>query len=181
MRRFLLVPFLFSIVLAGDGASKVNQVLVRLKGPKQIAQETFVLTEIEINDFAEAAIKGKRRLGVKKMKFDLKEEGSFQTWTVIDMDDVQLTGLTFQMFKALLSGTQVLETMGKFSISNGKGIYTLQSAQVNGISVPAIVANAVISFLGKVQPPYVDVTEPFDLPYGIIDITIASDQVVITR
>jgi hypothetical protein len=181
MRKLLLFPFLFSIALAGEGATRVNQVLVRLKGPKQIAQETFVLTEKEINDFAEAAIKEKKRLGVKKMEFDLKEEGNFQTRTVINMDDVQLIGLTFQMFNALLSGTQTLETVGKFSTSSGKGAYTLQSAQVNGITVPAVVANAVISFLGKVQSPYVDVTEPFDLPYQITDITIASDQVVITR
>ena len=72
---------------AQDGASKVNEVLVKLKTPKQGSEvETFV-QETDLNEFVEAAIESKKRLGVQKVELNLQGAGRFQGTALINMDD----------------------------------------------------------------------------------------------
>ena len=181
MWKYLLLAIVSTTSTLGDGASRVNEVLVKLKDSKRSEkQEVFVLTEEELTDFAEVAIQSKERVGVKKLQFDLRE-GGFSVKALINMDDVQLTGISFRLFKAVLSGTQTLEAEGKLTTQDGKGIFEVESARLNDISVPAWLVNAIISYLGKKQPPHIDVTEPFDWPYGIREIKLMPDKVVIVR
>ncbi|MBI4445353.1 MAG: hypothetical protein HY645_05525 [Acidobacteria bacterium] len=177
----LVCLFCSGSFLFADGASRVNEVLTKLKEPKKgKSQESYTLTEGELNAFTEVAIAGKKRLGVKKIHFDLKQ-GTFATTAVINMDDVQLTGMAFRMFKAVLSGTQTLQAHGKLTSAKGKASYEVESAKFNSIPVPAFLVNAVVSFLGKRQPPHIDVTEPFNLPYGIQEVRIISDKLIVVR
>lgn len=177
----VLVFWCFGVFVYSDGASRVNEVLVKLKEPKKgKSLETYILTEQEVNSFADAAIQSKKRLGIMKVSFDLKP-GTFFTTALINMDDVKLSGFAFRMFKAVLSGTQRLEAEGKLLNTGGKGSYEVQSARFNNIPVPAFVVNAVIGYLGQRQPPHIDVTEPFTWPYGIRDVKIVTDKVVVIR
>ncbi|MGH9342097.1 MAG: hypothetical protein ACRD1R_21555 [Acidobacteriota bacterium] len=179
LAMFIYLLLTLLLPLAPSGASKVNQVLTQLK--ESTGRQTYVLTESEINAFAAAAIESKKRLGVKKVVFDLKPGGKFTATAQINMDDVELTGLTFRMFQALLSGTQTLQAQGKFSADKGRGLYELESASFNSITVPAFLVNAVLSYLSKRQPPHIDITEPFDLPYGVRQVSITSNRLTITR
>ncbi len=81
----------------------------------------------------------------------------------------------------VLSGTQVLKAEGKIVRNRGKARYELENAEFNGVWVPAWLASAVVSFVGKNQPPHIDITEDFDLPYGITGLVFYSDRVEITR
>ena len=179
----LLVFCLFTATLwAQDGASKVNEVLVKLKTPKQgYKLETFVLEETDLNDFAEAAIQSKKRLGVQKVEINLQGSGRFQGTALINMDDVELTGFTARAFKSLLSGTQTLIAVGKITTTKGQGICALESARVNNIPIPAWLGNSVIGYLTSRQPPYVDVSEPFELPYEVQEASVTRDRIVLIR
>lgn len=182
MARVLLVALFFLGTALGNGASKVNAVLEKLKEPKKgKALESFVLTQQEINDFTAIAVQSKKRLGVKQVTFNLKQAGTFHTKALVNMNDVKLEGFAFRMFKTVLSGVQTLEAEGKLTTNGGKGVYEVESARFNHIPVPAFLVNAVISFLGKRQPPHIDVTEPFAYPYGIKDIKIVPGKVVLIR
>ncbi len=181
--HILLVFCLCAATLwAQDGASKVNEVLVKLKTPKQGSKvEIFVLEETDLNEFAEAAIQGKKRLGVQKVELDLKGAGRFEGTALINMDDVELTGFTARAFKAMLSGTQTLIAVGKITTSKGQGTCALESARVNDIPIPAWLANSVIGYLSSRQPPYVDISEPFELPYEVQEVSVTRDKVVLIR
>lgn len=176
----LFVGLFFLLFLTGN-ASNVNDVLVKLKTPKKgTALETYILTEADINAFTEVAIQSKKRLGVKKVAFDLRP-GAFHTKALINMEEVQLTGFSVRMFKAVLSGVQTLEAEGRFVNSGGKVSYQVESARFNNIPVPAWLVNSVIGYLGQKQPPHIDITEPFDWPYGIRDVKVVQDKVVVIR
>ncbi len=170
---------LSSLAGSKDGATYVNHVLIQLKQPKQGLEQTFVLTEEELNDFTRAAIQSKKRLGIEKLEFNL-QTGGFHSTALINMEEVDL-GAVAQIFKPLLRGTHRLELTGNFVSNECKGVYQVEDARFNDLPVPAWFANAVLSFLGKQQPPHIDVTEPFDLPYGIQDIRILKDKVIVTR
>ena len=182
MYKLLICCICVTTLWPQDGASKVNEVLVKLKTPKQGSKvEVFVLDEADLNAFAEAAIQSKKRLGVQKGELDLKGAGRFQGTALINMDDVELTGSTVRAFKTLLSGTQTLTAVGKITTSKGKGECALESAQVNSIPIPAWLANSVIGYLSSRQPPNVDVSEPFDLPYQIQEVSVTRERLVLIR
>ena len=86
MYKLLICCICVTTLWPQDGASKVNEVLVKLKTPKQGSKvEVFVLDEADLNAFAEAAIQSKKRLGVQKVELDLKGAGRFQGTALINM------------------------------------------------------------------------------------------------
>ena len=56
-------------------------------------------------------------------------------------------------------------------------------ASVGGIPVPVTVLREVVSYYTKtdVDPEGFDLTEPFDLPYGVTDVTIESARAVVVQ
>ena len=178
---------LFSFLMAAtptakSGATRINETLVQLQAPKPNKEiQKFQLKETDINEFIEVAIQNKKRLGVKKIHLDVAEAGRVVATATINMDDVKLDNTGVWLFKKFLSGTQVLKAEGKIIRNRGKARYELEKAEFNGVWVPAWLASAVVSFVGKNQPPHLDITEDFDLPYGITGLVFHSDRVEITR
>lgn len=167
---------------AKTGATRINETLVQLQAPKPNNQvQKFLLKETDLNEFIEVAIQSKKRLGVKKIQLDVAEAGRISATATINMDDVKLDNTGVWLFKKFLSGTQVLKAEGKIVRNRNKARYELEKAEFNGVWVPAWLASAVVSFVGKNQPPHIDITEDFDLPYGITGLAFHSDSVEIVR
>ncbi|RPJ59661.1 MAG: hypothetical protein EHM23_13285 [Acidobacteria bacterium] len=165
-----------------SGATLINEALVQLQAPKPSKEvQKFQLKEADINEFIAVAIQSKKRLGVKKIQLDVAEAGRVAAVATINMDDVKLDNTGVWLFKKVLSGTQVLKAQGKVVRTGGKARYELEKAEFNGVWVPAWLASAVVSYVGKNQPPHVDITEEFDLPFGITGLVFHSDRVEITR
>ncbi|MDA2930970.1 hypothetical protein MYX84_13675 [Acidobacteria bacterium AH-259-O06] len=182
MAHLVLCTLFVTAGHAGEGATRVNKVLTELKKPKQgEAAQRFELSEADLNDFALAAIQSKKRLGVKQVVVDLRSGAMIESTALVNMDEVELTGFTARMAKSLLSGTQTLKVLAKLSVENGEGSFEIQSAGMNGISVPVWIVNLVVSYLSKRQPPHIDITEPFNPPYGIKDMRVTANRVVIVR
>jgi len=179
----LIVSLLFAAAPASEsGATRINQIFVQLKAPKpKVAVQQFKLKEVDLNEFVAVALKDKQRLGVKKIVLDLQESGGLRAEATINMDDVKIDMPGIGLFKTLLSGTQVLKAEGRFICKERKAHYELDKASINDVWVPAWLAEAVVAMVGKTQPPHVDITEEFDLPYGITGVTTHVDRVEITR
>ncbi len=179
----ILLSFLMAATpTAKSGATRINETLVQLQAPKPTNEtQKFVLKETDINEFLDVAIQSKKRLGVKKIQVDVTEAGRLAATATVNMDDVKLDNTGVWLFKKFLSGTQVLKAEGKIIRNHGKARYELEKAEFNGVWVPAWLASAVVSFVGKNQPPHIDITEDFDLPYGITGLVFHSDRVEITR
>ena len=182
MKTLLLVLLTFPLAYGTDPASQVNRVLEQLKNPKHEAvQETFILTQDEVNAWASVAMGSKKRLGVQSLVLNFSNGGQFQAETRINMDEVELEGLGIQLFQALLSGDQEFVVDGKLTCSEGRGTATVQQAHINDVAIPAFLVDAVIGYLTQNQPPHVDLTKPFELPFGIQDIRIVEGRMIISR
>ena len=182
MNTLLLVLLTFPLAYGTDPASQVNRVLEQLKNPKHEAvQETFILTQDEVNAWASVTMGSKKRLGVQSLVLDLRDGGQFQAKTRINMDEVELEDLGIQLFQALLSGDQEFIVAGKLTCSEGRGTATVQQAHINDVAIPAFLVDAVIRYLTQNQPPHVDLTKPFELPFGIQDIRIVEGRMIISR
>jgi hypothetical protein len=173
------LAFACCLVLGAGNPSRVNQVLVELKEGK--ASSRIEISEDDLNAWLAVALDSRRRLGVKSAEVDLRGLNRVRATAVVDMDQVQLEGFSVRLFKAVLSGEQTLVTEGRLEVSRGQGHFQVESASFNGVAVPAWLASSVISYLSSRQPPHVDVTEPFDLPYGLRDLELLSDRAVILR
>ena len=128
---------LSSLAGSKDGATYVNHVLIQLKQPKQGLEQTFVLTEEELNDFTRAAIQSKKRLGIEKLEFNL-QTGGFHSTALINMEEVDLCAGA-QIFKPLLRGTHRLELTGNFVSNECKGVYQVEDARFNDLPCPRLV------------------------------------------
>jgi hypothetical protein len=180
-RNFVLIMALLPSLIAASETS-VEELIARLMVPKQ-GNETqeFELGEKEANAWAAEAIAKQPKLGVKSLDVDFREPNTIATEVVVNMDQVELGGYTATLIGSSLSGFQTLEVVGQLEVREGKGQYSVETAMLNGVAVPAWLANTILSYLSKNQPPNVDVTEPFSLPYGISSVRLTPDTIVIVR
>ena len=115
--------------------------------------------------------------------FELKE----QIPATMDSFDVQLepgavgaqTQLTFAsdatgnpIIDAVVGGTHDLFVKGTLKGVAGRGKFELVEIRVDGIPVPNILIGALFERYVKPKYPAADLSEPFDLPWGIEELTI---------
>ena len=74
----------------------------------------------------------------------------------------------------ILSGTHTFFVKGKLTAENRRGRFILDETKLDGIPVPTILIEGLISRYVKPLYPEVDLSEPFDLPWNIKSIAIAS-------
>ena len=93
--------------------------------------------------------------------------------------DTQLTftsSLGNPVLDALIGGTHNLFVKAKLEGSAGRGKFELQEVRIDGIPVPLVLIETLVSKYVKPKYPDVDLKEPFDLPWGIEEIVI-EDQI----
>ncbi len=164
------------------GASQVRHVLRQLKQEKGgVGPQEFHLREDDLNDFARSAARARPRLGVRDVELDFRPDGSIRARAVLDMGKVELSGYVSSMFKSAVRGQQTFKCIGRLQVNGGKAQFEIQEASFNENWVPAWLAGSLIGYLGQGQPPIIDFTQPFDLPYGIKDVRIRADELLITR
>ena len=162
--------------------TSIEELLSKLTKPKQGAEiQEFLITENAANAWALDAISKQPKLGVKSLNVDFREPQTIATEVVVDMDKVKFQGYAALLAETTLSGLQRMEVVGNLEVKDGTGVYTVEQALLNGVAIPAFLANTIISHLSKSQPPNVDVTEPYPLTSGIADVRLTEDSVVIVR
>ena len=122
--------------------------------------------------------------------FELKD----QIPATMDSFDVQLepgsvaaqTQLTFAsdatgnpFIDAVVGGTHDLFIKGNLQAAAGRGKFDLVEIRVDGIPVPHILINALFDKYVKPKYPEADLKEPFDLPWGIEELTIGQGKATV--
>ena len=160
----------------------MHDVLAELQKPKTSKKpESWRLKEEDVNQFVDAALASKKRIGLRKLRFEFDQSGALGATAVINMNDIKLEGFAIRAFKTMLSGTHTLKTKGRLLVKNAKGVFEIDKASFDDVWVPAWFASSVIAFAGRKQPPHIDITEEFSLPYGISDVRITGGQAEIIR
>jgi len=112
----------------------------------------------------------------------------------VDSFDVQLTEgavaadtkLTFApdttgngVVDLLISGTHNLFVKGKLAASGKQGKFELEEVKVDGIPVPNLLIEALITKYVKPKYPDVDLNAPFEMPWGIESLVITPGKTTI--
>jgi hypothetical protein len=112
----------------------------------------------------------------------------------IDSANVQLAGdtvgldtqLTFvsnatgnPVVDALVGGTHNLLFRGKLVAEHARGKFDLQDVRVDGIPVPNIFIQTLFKKYVKPKYPEADLTEPFDMPWGIEELKIDNGKATV--
>jgi hypothetical protein len=80
---------------------------------------------------------------------------------------------------ALIGGTHNLFVKGRLSGSERTGKFDLEEIRVDGIPVPKVLIETLFNKYVKPEYPEADLKEPFELPWGIDQVTLAPGKATI--
>lgn len=165
------------------GVEKVQRILQQLRHNYKngsTAARTYQLTQQEINASLLAQLRQRDQTAVESISI-LLTDGSFTTLVEIDMDRLELEedSSTTGILRLLLQGKQTLEIKGQLQVENGIGRYRVQQIRLNGVSLPALLANELLSSLARREDLPFDPTASFQLPYGIKSIRFRPGRLTI--
>lgn len=82
-----------------------------------------------------------------------------------------------------LTGRLPLTATGTLSTTEGVGRFTLESAELSGITVPKTLIQELLSYYSKTpeQPNGINMDEPFELPAGIREIRVGQAQATVVQ
>jgi hypothetical protein len=78
-----------------------------------------------------------------------------------------------------VSGTHDLFVKGSLQGSQGRGKFELLEVRIDGIPVPKVLIQSLFDKYVKPKYPDADLKEPFDLPWGIEELTLQQGKVVV--
>ena len=84
---------------------------------------------------------------------------------------------------AYLSGVVPVAASGVLHTANGGGRLDIDSVSVGGIPVPRAVLHELVRYYSRTgsQPDGVDLSEPFTLPYQIVEVRISRSQATVVQ
>lgn len=194
-RPALVAAVLFALVAAlgaaaGDGpGTPARQFQQKLEAIQANAEHQPVkplnvtLLESELNAFL---VDGDASLppGLLEPHVSLLGPGQVSGSAIVDLDAVrkknQPSGLSPL---AYLSGKLPVSVTGLLKSSNGQARFELQSAEVNGISVPKVLIAQLVAYYTRnaAAPNSISLDSPFPLPESIKQIDVQRGQVIIIQ
>jgi hypothetical protein len=176
----LAAPLMVSLG-AGQGASradadrmskKVSAILQRAVAPPTGAKPlTTRFSEQELNAYLhlEAEAAGLPP-GLKQPRVTFLDAGKVDTRALVDLDAVRTSQKRGWLDPlAYITGILEVRTVGTLRGDKGKGVYTFESASVDGVPVPRTVLQELLAFYTRTPetPAGIVLDQPFDLPAGI--------------
>ena len=138
------------------------------------------LTQDELNAYiAEGGVQVPK--GLYDIKFALTA-GSVQAASKVDFDQLsEGHGGGNPIFSALFSGMHDVEVEAQASGTSGEGTVTIQSAKLDGVTVPKSALQYLIEHYVKPKYPQAGMTSTFQLPARIDSAEVQQGQVVLTQ
>jgi hypothetical protein len=156
---------------------KVQAIFERSVAPPQLAKPLKTsFTEQELNAYLqlEPEAVGLPE-GLKQARVTLLDGGKVDTRALVDLDAVRTAVKRGWLDPlAYVTGMHEVRTIGTLRGANGKGVYTFESASLNGVPVPRTVLQELLAFYTRSPetPRGFVLDEPFDLPVGIRELEL---------
>jgi hypothetical protein len=143
------------------------------------------VTESEVNAYLIYDAKEQLPVGVVNPSVTILGTGRLSGRAVVDLDAVRrekkptslLDPMNYLMGKVPVSASGVLKTAG------GVGRFELQSTAINGIPIPKLLLQEIISFYSRTpeKPAGISLDDPFALPSRIREIQVLRGQAIIVQ
>ena len=143
------------------------------------------ITETELNAYLQYEAGDRIPAGVKEPRVSLRDRGGLAGTATVDLAVVgkgRKSGGMLDPF-SYLSGVLPVAMNGVLSTKSGIATFTLESASVSGVPMPAWMLQEIVSYYTKsdAAPNGVEIDKPFALPSGIREIQLVRGQAIVVQ
>ena len=196
MRRLLLtgrgllglgsIVLLCAVVLRADDAlTKADATRFRVKlaqieknaatPAKRTAGRVTPISDAEVNSYLRFLAGSQVPVGIAEPILHSAGDGRVTGHAVVDLDAVRTQKKrTWSDPLAYLSGRLPVAAQGTLTTSNGVGRFTLDSAEISGVTVPKSLLQELLTYYSKSpdRPNGINMDDPFELPSAIKEIKV---------
>jgi hypothetical protein len=151
------------------------------KDGKSDTVKQFTVSARELNSYIAQEMKAHPPKGMKSLVVDLKEPNHVSATALLDFSQIKMPDNSFAAAaaKKLLSGDRYVKVEGTLDSQQNMGAFSIDRAEVAGMPLPTSLVTMLVKRIGEKQHPPVDITKPFNLPYGIERLEISNGAIKI--
>ena len=142
-------------------------------------------SEAEINSYLRLELGDRLPAGVKDPWVSLLEGNRVAGTAIVDLARVSAARKSTNMLDPFnyLTGSVPVAVNGVLQARDGVGSFSLESASVSGVPVPAWMLQEIVTHYSKspTAPNGVSIDKPFVLPLGIREIQLAKGQAIVVQ
>jgi hypothetical protein len=151
---------------------------------KARASVTTQFSDTELNAYLRFNLKDEIPVGIVDPSLRALGEGRVSGRAVVDLDAVRKQkqrGWLDPM--GYLTGRLPLTARGRLTTQDGMGRFQLESAEINGVTVPKMFVQELLSFYSRTpeDPDGINMDDPFVLPAQIREIRVAAGSATIVQ
>jgi hypothetical protein len=151
---------------------------------KNGAQRSTQVTDAEVNSYLKFLAGSQVPVGIVDPALHAAGNGRVTGRALVDLDAVRT-----QKKRAwtdplgYLTGKLPVTAAGRLSTANGVGRFTLESAEISGVTIPKSLLQELLTYYSRTAetPAGINMDEPFNLPSAILEIRIAQGAAVIVQ
>jgi hypothetical protein len=148
------------------------------------APQTTLITDSELNAYFEHHAKEQIPVGIVDPTINAVGEGRLTGRAIVDLDAVRKQKQRGWMDPmGYLTGRLPLTAAGTMTSKDGVGRFTLESAELSGVSIPKTLLQELLSYYSKTpeNPSGINMDDPFELPANIREIRVGKGQATIVQ
>jgi hypothetical protein len=162
---------------------KLDQILVNAE--KSDGPKSTLVTEGEVNSWLHFSAGDKVPVGVTEPTVGVQAQGRLNGRAVVDLDQVRRKKSSGGWLDPLsyLTGKLPITASGVLQTHDGRGRFTLESAEVSGIPIPKSFLQEIVSYYTRTAetPNGINIDDPFDLPAEIKTIDVEPGRATIVQ
>ena len=179
-----------SAALSKQEADQFNAKLVKIvdfgnaKLLKAAPPQTTVITDNELNSYFRFNAKDQIPVGIVEPTINALGDGRVGGRAVVDLDAVRKQKERGWLDPlAYMSGRLPITATGKLATKDGIGRFTLESAEISGVTIPKTLLQELLSFYSrsKEDPDGINMDDPFELPSRIREIRVGKATATIVQ
>jgi hypothetical protein len=162
---------------ADQFSSKLTRIVVtgNTKSLKAAPTQTIQISDNELNSYFKYNAQGQIPVGIVDPTINALGDGRVGGRAVVDLDAVRKQkqrGWLDPM--GYLTGRLPITATGRLTTKEGVGQFTLESAEVSGVSIPKTVLQELLSYYSRTKenPDGINMDDPFELPARIREIRV---------
>ena len=172
-----LTPRAVSALDAESFETKLNRIKGFIPVKKSGRNQAVYFTEDEINAWLALQVKFKAHPSLKSLMVTLEDNHALVT-ADIDFDHLNADSSTLlpKLIAIMFSGIHTITAHGKITSGNGRGMFEVDKASFDKLSIPAYLMKEIIAAVGLRQPHPLDPTKSSALPFDLdrLDVRKAS-------
>jgi hypothetical protein len=146
-----------------------------VKTAKPVATQTTQISDNELNAYFKYSAKEQIPVGIVDPTINALGEGRVGGRAVVDLDAVRKQKQRGWLDPlGYMTGRLPITATGRLSTKEGIGTFTLESAEVSGVTIPKTVLQELLSYYSrsKEDPDGINMDDPFELPARIREIRV---------